>query len=397
MPYVAGHRNTPARRKEGWTVKADLARVIALVVVVGFASGIPAAGAEKGAWEIGPRTLPAARDVSDIMRESLLKTPTPNVKAAKAFAAETAEEWEAWAEEGDVKSAAAARAMAEALSVTVRGDVIGGVNVHRVTPPEIDPHHGSHLFVYIHGGAWVRNGGEAGTLEAVLIAARLKMPVISIDYRMPPRHPAPAAIEDVVAVWKELMKERSPAFTAMGGTSAGGNIALAAVHRFRDLGLAFPGALYIGTPCVDIGMIGDSRYINEGIDRLLVSWEGAPLDAGALYAGDYGHKHPYVSPIYGNFEGFPPSYLIAGMRDLLLSDAVRAHRKLRRAGVEADLHIYEGQAHGDYIAMYNAPESAEHYAELNAFLFEHLSGPALRVSPAEETSEDIAVPGSAIY
>jgi len=247
------------------------------------------------------------------LRESLLKTPTPDVAAAKELVFTTDKEWEAWAEEGNVPSAAAARALAEALSVTIEEDKIAGVNVHRVTPSEIDVDHQNHLFVYIHGGAWVRNGGVAGALEA---------------YRMPPEHPAPAGIDDVVAVWKELLKKRSPASMTLGGTSGGGNISLASVHRFRDLQLAFPGALYLGTPAVDIDMIGDSRFINEGIDRNLGAWEGIPREAGVMYAGDYDHKHPYISPIYGDFENFPPTYLISGTRDLLLSDAVRAHRKL---------------------------------------------------------------------
>jgi len=213
---------------------------------------------------------------------------------------------------------------------------------------------------------------------------------------MPPEHPAPAGIDDVVAVWKELLKKQSPASTTMGGTSGGGNITLASVHRFRDLQLAFPGALYLGTPAVDIDMIGDSRFINEGIDRNLGSWEGIPREAGVMYAGDYDHKHPYISPIYGDFENFPPTYLISGTRDLLLSDAVRVHRKLRRAGVEADLHIYEGQGHGDYIALWNAPESAEHYAELNAFVLNHLSSPLIPASTLPEgVSKSIEIPKSA--
>jgi acetyl esterase/lipase len=224
------------------------------------------------------------------------------------------------------------------------------------------------------------------------------MPVISIDYRMPPKHPAPAAIEDVVVVWKELLRDRSPASMAMGGTSAGGGLTLASVHRFKELGLDLPGALYLGTPGADVDKIGDSRFINEGIDRLLVSWDGAPWDALSMYAGEYDHKHPYVSPVYGDFEGYPPTYLISGTRDLMLSDTVRVHRRLRRAGVEADLHIYEGQSHGDYIAMWNAPESAEHYAELNAFLLRHLPGPSAPIAPLPpDISEDIEVPAAAAY
>jgi acetyl esterase/lipase len=353
---------------------------------------------QKGVWEIGPRTLPASVDVSDMMHESLLKTQTPDVSAAKRIVLRTDEEWEAWAKEGNVQSEAAARALAEALSATIQQDKIAGVNVHRVTPSEIDEDHQKHLFVYIHGGAWVRNGGEAGTLEAVLIAARLKISVVSIDYRMPPKHPAPAATDDVIAVWKELLKERSPSLMAMGGTSAGGNITLSSVHRLKDLGLPLPGALYVGTPAVDLDMTGDSRFLNEGVDRLLVSWKHIPHDAAAMYAGEYDLKNSYVSPIYGDFSGFPPSYLISGTRDLLLSDTVRVHRKLRRAGVEADLHIYEGQSHGDYIAMWNAPESAEHYAELNAFMLKHLQSPLVPpFTLPDETSKDIEVPKSATF
>jgi len=327
---------------------------------------------QEGVWEIGPRSLPASVDVSAVIRESLLKTPTPDVAAAKGIVLKTDEEWEAWAEEGNVPSAAAAHSLAEALSVTIQEDKIAGVNIHRVTPSEIDENHQKHLFVYIHGGAWVRNAGKAGTIEAVIIAARLKIPVVSIDYRMPPKHPAPAATDDVIAVWKELLKERSPALMALGGSSAGANITLSSVHRFKDAGLPVPGALYVGTPAVDLNMIGDSRFINEGIDRNLVAWKRVAYDAGAMYAGEHDLKHPYVSPIYGDFSDFPPSYLISGTRDLLFSDTVRAHRSLRRAGVEADLHIYEGQSHADYLAVSNAPESHEHYAELNAFLLKHL-------------------------
>lgn len=224
------------------------------------------------------------------------------------------------------------------------------------------------------------------------------MPVISIDYRMPPKYPAPAATDDVIAVWKELIKKHSPSSMVVGGTSGGGNITLSSVHRFKDLGLPLPGALYVGTPCVDIDLIGDSRFINEGVDRHLLSWKGIPYNAGVMYADSLDLKHPYVSPIYGDFSDFPPSYIISGTRDLLLSDAVRVHRKLRRAGVEADLHIYEGQSHGDYIAMWNAPESAEHYAELNAFLLKHLQSTRVvdSILPTEKT-KDIEVPNSAFY
>jgi acetyl esterase/lipase len=116
-----------------------------------------------------------------------------------------------------------------------------------------------------------------------------------------------------------------------------------------------------------------------------------------LYAGELGLNHPYVSPIFGSFAGLPPTYLITGTRDLLLSDTVRAHRALRRAGIVSELHVYEGQGHADYIVAMKTPESAEHYAELNRFLLEHLSAP-LATEPtisADQIPEEI--PKSVAY
>jgi acetyl esterase/lipase len=326
-----------------------------------------------------------------------LKTPTPDLIAYQKIVLKSVKEWEDFVKEGDVPSAKAARTLAEALSVTVKEDKIAGVPVYRVTPPEIDDAHVKHLFVYIHGGAWVRNGGVAGTIEPVLIASRMKIHVVAIDYRMPPSHPAPAATDDVIAVWKVLLKDRSPNLMVMGGTSAGGNIALSSIHRFKDLSLPLPGALYLGTPAVDLDVTGDSRFLNEGVDRVLTSWKHVPYDAAILYAGKQDMKHPYVSPIYGDFSDFPPTYLISGTRDLLLSDTVRAHRSLRRAGVEADLHIYEGQSHGDYIAVMDAPESAEHYAELNAFVLKHLTPLSPTSTLPTGTLKDIRIPKFGAY
>jgi monoterpene epsilon-lactone hydrolase len=354
-------------------MNTGMAKTLALVFALVLMTVISTESeAQKGAWKIGPRTLPVPVDVSDVMRESLLKTPAPDVEAAKKLAPQTRKQWEEWISERDAKTAVGARALAKALSVAVEHRRIGGVNVHRATPAEIDPQHKNNLFVYLHGGAYILNSGEAGTTEAVLIAARVKMPVLSVDYRMPPEHPAPGAINDVVTVWKHLLKDRPSASLALGGTSAGGGLTIASVHRFKELNLDLPGALYLGTPGADVDKIGDSRYINEGIDRILVTWDGLVYEGLSMYAGDYDHKHHYISPVYGSFDGFPPSYLISGTRDLLLSDTVRVHRKLRAAGVDADLHIYEGQSHGDYLFVSNSPESYEHYAELNAFLLKNL-------------------------
>lgn len=137
-------------------------RILLLIFTIVLATVITKESkAQDGTWDIGPRTLPAAVDVSDILRESLLGTLLGDVETAKAVVFKTDEEWEAWVKEGDVASSAAARALADALSVTIKQEKIGGVNIYRVTPPEIDEDHKNHIIIYIHGGAWVRNGGVA--------------------------------------------------------------------------------------------------------------------------------------------------------------------------------------------------------------------------------------------
>lgn len=365
-----------------------------------FASSVmmDPARAKAGEWIIGRRTLPPPVDVSSVFRESLEATPQPDVESAKRNVPETIEEWGAFIRLIDLPNAVAARNLAQTLSVNVQQDTIADVNVYHVIPSIIDQKHKNHLFVHLHGGAYVLNGGEAGTFEAVLIASHLNIPVVSIDYRMPPNHPAPAAMEDVVAVWKELLGERSSAFIAMGGTSAGAGLTMSSVQRFKELGLALPKALFLGTPGADAGMMGDSRYINEGIDISLVTWEGLIDKAMRMYATNYKLTHPYVSPIYGDMDGFPACYLISGTRDMMLSDTVRVHRKLRRAGVEADLHVYEGQSHADYLKVLNAPESSEHFAELKEFLLKHLQSPlAPSTLQPEDVLNEVELPKSLVF
>ena len=95
----------------------------------------------------------------------------------------------------------------------------------------------------------------------------------------------------------------------------------------------------------------------------------------ALYAAGHDLRDPLLSPVYGDFRGYPPVMFASGTRDLFLSDVVRTHRKLRAAGVDADLHVYEGMSHADYIAVLHSPESKDLYRELAAFVDQHLSAP----------------------
>jgi len=322
----------------------------------------------------GPKALAPPASVSAEMRASLLEEKPMRLPVYKlAFKFMSVDRLMDQVTVADEEAVARVEHLADTFSVTIEQDSIDGVNVYWITPATIDPEHANHLFVNLHGGGYIMGAGMSGNGEAVLIAAHSKIKVLAIDYRMPPEHPAPSGLDDVATVWRHLLKTRSADSMGMGGTSAGGGLTLGSMHMFKDLGLDLPGALYVGTPGGDCHKTGDSHFTNEGRDRALVSWDGVlKIICEDLYPGELGAMHPYVSPLRGEFEKFPSSYLISGTRDLLLSDTIRVHRKLRRAGIEADLHVYEGQSHADYSNVWESPESYEHYAELNEFLLRHL-------------------------
>ena len=331
----------------------------------------PAATANPS-WVIPHRTLPPPAAASDELRAAIEQTPQPNVEASRQSPYSTAEEWTDAAAASSASRSESVLELARAWSVAISEDHVAGVTVRHVTSGETDPANDGRLFVHVHGGAYVFNGGLASVAEAILIARRAKIPVLSIDYRMPPAHPFPAAVDDVVAVWKHLLADRPARAMALGGTSAGGGLTLAAVHRFKELGLEVPGAIWAGTPWADLTKTGDSHFTNEGIDRLLVTYDGVLESAARLYADGHDLKSALISPVYGDFAGFPPTQLVTGTRDLFLSDVVRVHRKMRMAGVIADLNVYEGVSHGDYALIIRAPESEQVYAELGTFLLTHL-------------------------
>ncbi|MXX74971.1 MAG: alpha/beta hydrolase [Holophagales bacterium] len=344
---------------------------LALSLALAFTvAGTPAATAqETGSWTIGERVVPAPAGASEELRAALAALPAPNVAASQAQVPQTEEQWlafQAGSANADLEQ------MASGYGLEIEKDEIEGVAVYRVTPNEIDPAHTEHLFLHVHGGAYVLGGGDASATEAALVAARAGIPAISVDYRMPPKHPFPAAVEDVVTVYRHLLESRSAKSIAIGGTSTGGGLSLASVHKFRDLGLDLPGAIYAGTPWADLTKTSDSLFTNEGLDRVLVTYDGLLKGAAALYADGHDMKDPLISPVYGDFEGFPPTYLITGTRDMFLSDTARTHRKLRAAGVEADLHVYEGVAHADYLILVDSPESKDMFQEVGAFFKKHL-------------------------
>ena len=318
--------------------------------------------------ELPAPSAPAPAGASPALQE-IIRNVSPRTLSAPPA---TKAEWRAKIEQVDAKDTARTAEFLAKTDVTISRDKVAGVAVHRLKPAAVSEVNENRLFLYVHGGAYVFGSGDAGLAEPVLIADRIGIPILSVDYRMPPDHPFPAALEDVVGVYKALLDCRSPESIIIGGTSAGGGLALAAVHQFQRLGLPLPAAIYAGTPWADLTKTGDTLYTNEGLDRILSTYDGTLGAAARLYAGDHSMTDALVSPVYGEFAGFPPTILVTGTRDMFLSDTARTHRKLRAAGASADLLVFEGMSHAGYWISPETPESKDMYRQLKAFIDRHL-------------------------
>jgi acetyl esterase/lipase len=260
-----------------------------------------------------------------------------------------------------------------ARDVSITQDEIAGVTVFEVVPNPPAEVRAGQVLLHLHGGGYTFGGGEASAGGGIGLAARGHYRVVAADYRMPPEHPFPAAVDDGVAVYRALLESYEPENIAIFGGSAGGGLTAAVTLAARDAGLPLPGAVVMHTPWSDLSKTGDSYYTNEGVDPILPIWDGGLEASARAYAGKADLKHPLVSPVYADYDkGFPPALLSTGTRDLLLSCTVRLHRALRAAGVEAELHVFEAMWHG----LATLPvEGMELEREVLAFLERHLGTP----------------------
>jgi epsilon-lactone hydrolase len=328
-----------------------------------------AANAKAGPRTVPGRSIPVPSTASPELQVSIAgpyRVPAWNANP------KTAAEWRELINKLAAAGAAARLEARDKLGVLMEPAVIGGVKAFILTPKEIPPANRNRLLVHVHGGGYVYNPGEAGTAEATLMAAYGGFKVISFDYRMPPDYPYPAAMDDAMAVWKAAIKLQDPRNMAILGTSTGGGMTLAMILRAKQEGLPLPAAIAPGTPWSDLTETGDTYKTNEWLDNILVSYSGYLSHAAQLYAAGHDLKDPQLSPIYGDFTGFPPAILTSGTRDLFLSLTVLTHRKLRRAGVEADLQVFEGMSHAQYIFDPYAPETKETFTEIARFFDKHL-------------------------
>jgi len=239
--------------------------------------------------------------------------------------------------------------------------------VYEVVPESLASDTAACAIFYVHGGAFIHGAGLAGAYMGTPLAGHAQMRAYCVDYRMPPDHPFPTGLEDAVAAYRWVLERHKPEDIAVAGGSAGGGLAASLVLKLRDLGLPMPGACVLATPEADLTESGDSFETNDTVD--IVAQHRLTPSIG-VYANGHDLKDPYLSPLFGDFrKGFPPTILTTGTRDLFLSNTVLMHRALLRAGVEAELHVWEAMPHGGF---FGAPEDQEVLDEHARFIRKRL-------------------------
>jgi monoterpene epsilon-lactone hydrolase len=349
--------------------RQSIAKALLCAAVAMLGSGAcNAQTASAPVLEVPARSVPVPGTVSPQMAK-IIGAPLRN---NWNLLPKSGEEWKPVADAGAAATLKNIPGMTERLHVKVEKTVIDGVRAFVVTPDVIPPANRNRLLIHVHGGCYVLNPGEAALPEAMFMAGFGHFKVIAVDYRMPPEAYFPAALDDGMTVYKNAIKTTDPKNIAIFGSSAGGALTLEMILKAKQDGLPLPGAIAPGTPMSDVTKVGDTFVTNAMLDNVLVSPDGF-CDAGTkVYANGHDLKDPLLSPVYGDVQGFPPTILTSGTRDLLLSNTVRVHRKLRQAGVEAMLQVYEGQSHAQYYRDDTSPEAKEAFEEIAGFFDKHL-------------------------
>ena len=255
--------------------------------------------------------------------------------------------------------------------VNIEEKIIAGVRTDVITPLETPAAHRECVLINLHGGGF--NSDSGSLIEGVPIANLAKMQVVSVYYRLAPENPFPAAVDDVVAVYKELLKDHKAQKIGIFGTSAGGILTAEVAVKLKQSGLPLPAALGLFSILADFSRPADTQN--------LFALNGLPGDLSPLdpnkpmtqeYAPGTDPRDPVLSPMYADLHGMPPTLLVTSTRDILLSNTSIFHRALLHEGNDAQLVVYEALPHAFWY-HFQLPETRE-ALELMAKFFEEKVG-----------------------
>lgn len=246
----------------------------------------------------------------------------------------------------------------------VEPGVVGGVGGAWIACAGQDKHG---VMLFVHGGAFVIGSVRSHQTLVARLAQASGLRAFSVDYRLAPEHPGPAAVEDALAVYRGLLAQgHAPEQIALCGDSAGGCIVLALLHAIGAGRLPMPGAVAVMSPVVDLTLQSPSLLENERIDPLIPRrWALAGMHA---YLADGDATDPMMSPFFGAFEGACPVFFQVGQDEMLRDESVRMADVLRRQGVDVTLKIWPHVPHVWHLMSRWIPEAEAGIAELGRFL-----------------------------
>lgn len=205
-------------------------------------------------------------------------------------------------------------------------------------------HMKKYVILHCHGGGYSTGSSLYARTLTSKLAESTSMDVLCFDYRLAPENPYPAATEDAMKAWNYLMLLGYGARDViLMGDSAGGNLALSLMLKLKEEGRILPRGLVLMSPWTDLTSSGKSFATKAELDPVL---DSAYIDRMIqAYAEGQNLKNPYISPLFGNFEGFPPTYIQVGENEILLSDSLRLHQALADANVSVKIDTYSGMWH----------------------------------------------------
>jgi epsilon-lactone hydrolase len=219
--------------------------------------------------------------------------------------------------------------------------ILGGISAVEVTIADGDS---ENVILYFHGGVYVIGSAASSVPLVSDVARHVGARAFTLDYRLAPEHPFPAAVEDAQDAYQGLLEQGiRPEQIALAGESAGGGLAVALLVALRDSGAPLPSSAYLMSPYADLTLSGDSMVTKEALDSTL-----SP-DALGLRIPDYvdsaDPKDPLISPVFADLSGLPPLLIQSGSHEILLSDALRLAERAALADVEISLDVVPGAPH----------------------------------------------------
>jgi monoterpene epsilon-lactone hydrolase len=225
--------------------------------------------------------------------------------------------------------------------VTATAAALGGVPTAEITVDGVEPRH---VVLYFHGGVYVMGDAFLAADLASQVGRRTSAKVISVDYRLAPEHPYPAATDDALAAYEALLRGgTAPSDIAFAGESAGGGLAIATLVNAREHGLPLPAAAYVMSPYADLTLAGTTMETKRAADPLL---SPEALQARVTdYTAGQDPALGLISPVFADLSGLPPLIIQAGTHEVLLDDAIRLARQAATADVQFTLDITPGVPH----------------------------------------------------